>query len=48
MLFKNAINETLMVIIAIKKDISQRNANPLSNNGNQYLKERRYKKALIK
>ena len=31
-----------------KRDISQRNANPLSNNGNQYLKERRYKKALIK
>ena len=48
MLFKNAINETLSVIIAIKKDISRKNADPLSDNGNQYLKKYRYRKALIK
>ena len=46
--FKNAINETLSVTIATKKDTSQKNADPLSNNGNQYLKEHRYKKALVK
>ena len=48
MLFKNAVNKTLSVIIAIKKDISRKNADPLSNNKNQYLKEHRYKKAPIK
>ena len=46
--FKNATNETLNVIIATRKDISQRNTDPLNNNGNQYLKEHRYKKASIK
>ena len=48
MLFKNAINETLNVTIAIKRDISRRNADPLNDNGNQYLKGHRYRKALIK
>ena len=38
----------LNVIIAAKKDISQRNADPLSDNGNQYLKEYRYRKVSIK
>ena len=46
--FKNVTNETLNVIIAIKRDISRRNADSLNNNGNQYLKEYRYRKALIK
>ena len=46
--FKNVINETLNVIIAIKRDILRKNADPLSDNGNQYLKEHRYKKAPIK
>ena len=48
MLFKNVTNKTLSVIIAIKKDILQRNADFLSDNGNQYLKKYRYKKALVK
>ena len=46
--FKNAANETLNVIIAIRKNISRRNADPLSDNGNQYLKKHRYKKASVK
>ena len=46
--FKNAVNETLNITIAIKKNTSQKSADPLSNNGNQYLKEYRYRKALIK
>ena len=46
--FKNVINEILNVIIAIKKDILRRNADPLNDNGNQYLKEHRYRKTLIK
>ena len=46
--FKNAANETLNVTIAIKKDILRRSADPLNDNGNQYLKKYRYKKALIK
>ena len=46
--FKNAANETLSIIIAIKKDISRKNADPLSDNGNQYLKEHRYKKAPVR
>ena len=48
MLFKNVINETLSVIIAIKRDISQKNADPLNDNKNQYLKKHRYKKASVK
>ena len=48
MLFKDVTNETLSVTIAIKKDISRRNADPLSDNKNQYLKKHRYKKVLIK
>ena len=48
MLFKDVTNETLNVIIAIKRDISRKNADPLNDNGNQYLKKRRYKKAIIK
>ena len=48
MLFKNVTNETLNITIAIRKDISQRNADPLNDNKNQYLKEHRYRKALIK
>ena len=48
MLFKNAANEILSVTIAIKRDISRRNADPLNDNGNQYLKEHRYRKALVK
>ena len=48
MLFKNAANETLSIIIAIKRDISRRNADFLSDNGNQYLKKQCYKKALKK
>ena len=46
--FKDAANETLSVIIAIRKNILRRNANSLNDNGNQYLKEYRYRKALIK
>ena len=46
--FKNVINETLSIIIAIKKNTSRKNADPLSDNGNQYLKEHRYRKVLIK
>ena len=46
--FKNAANETLNIIIAIKRDISRRNADPLNDNKNQYLKKHRYKKVLIK
>ena len=46
--FKNAANETLSIIIAIKRDTSRKNANPLSNNGNQYLKKHRYKKAPVR
>ena len=46
--FKNVVNETLSVIIAIRKDTSRRNADLLNNNGNQYLKEHRYKKASVK
>ena len=46
--FKNVTNEMLNVTITIKRDISQKNADPLSNNGNQYLKEYRYRKVLIK
>ena len=48
MLFKNVVNEILSVIITIKRDILRRNADPLSDNGNQYLKEYRYRKVLIK
>ena len=48
MLFKNVANEILSVIIAIRRDILQKNADLLSDNGNQYLKEHRYRKALIK
>ena len=48
MLFKDVTNETLSVIIAIKKDTLRRNADPLSDNKNQYLKKHRYRKALIK
>ena len=48
MLFKNVTNETLSVIIAIKKDILRKNADFLNDNGNQYLKKHRYKKTLIK
>ena len=46
--FKNVANETLNVIIATKKNTSRKNADPLNDNGNQYLKEYRYKKVLIK
>ena len=46
--FKNAVNETLNVIIAIKRDISRKNADPLNDNGNQYLKEYRYRKVLVR
>ena len=31
-----------------KRDILRRNADPLSDNKSQYLKERRYKNALIR
>ena len=48
MLFKNVANEILSVTIAIRRDISRKNADFLSDNGNQYLKEHRYKKALVK
>ena len=48
MLFKNAINEILSVTIAIKKDTSRKNADSLNDNGNQYLKKHRYKKASVK
>ena len=48
MLCKNAINETLSVIIAIKKDTLRKNADLLSNNKNQYLKKHRYKKVPVK
>ena len=48
MLFKDAVNEILSVIIAIKKDISRKNTDPLNDNGNQYLKKHRYKKASVK
>ena len=48
MLFKNVINEILSVTIAIKRDTLRRNADFLNDNGNQYLKEHRYKKALVK
>ena len=46
--FKNVTNKTLNVTIAIKKDTLQKNADSLSDNGNQYLKEHRYKKASVK
>ena len=48
MLFKDIANETLSVTIATKRDISRRNTDLLSDNGNQYLKEHRYKKASVK
>ena len=48
MQYNGEVSAILNVIIIIKRDISQRNADPLSDNGNQYLKERRYKKALIR
>ena len=48
MLFKNAVNETLSVIIITKRDILRKNADLLNDNKNQYLKEYRYRKALIK
>ena len=48
MLFKNVINETLSVIITTKRNILQKNTDPLNDNGNQYLKKHRYKKALVK
>ena len=32
--FKNTANETLSAIIVIKRDISRKNADPLSDNGN--------------
>ena len=48
MLFKNAANKILSVIIAIKRDILRKNADFLSDNKNQYPKEHRYKKVLIK
>ena len=32
--FKDVTNEILSVIIAIRKDTSRRNADPLSDNGN--------------
>ena len=48
MLFKDVINEILSVIIAIRKDISRKNADPLNDNRNQYLKEHRYKKSFNK
>ena len=46
--FKDVVNETLSVIIAIKRDISRRSADLLNDNGNQYLKKYRYRKALVK
>ena len=46
--FKDAVNEILSVIIAIKRGTLRRNANPLNDNGNQYLKKHRYKKASVK
>ena len=48
MLFKNVTNETLSVIITIKRDTLRKNTDPLNDNGNQYLKEHYYRKALIK
>ena len=48
MLFKNVANEILNVIIAIKRDISRKNTDPLNDNKNQYLKKHRYKKVPIK
>ena len=48
MLFKDVVNEILNIIIAIKRDILQRNADFLNDNGNQYLKKHRYRKALVK
>ena len=46
--FKDVISVILNVIIAVRRNISQRNADLLSDNGNQYLKELCYRKALIK
>ena len=46
--FKDAVNKTLSVIIAIKRDTLLRNTDPLNDNGNQYLKEHRYKKVPVK
>ena len=48
MLFKNVTNKTLNVIITIKRNTLRKNADLLSDNGNQYLKEHRYRKALVK
>ena len=46
--FNNVANKILNVIIATKKNTSQKNADFLSDNGNQYLKKYCYRKALIK
>ena len=46
--FKDAVKKILSVIIAIKRDTLRRNTDPLNDNGNQYLKEYRYKKAPVK
>ena len=46
--FKDAANETLNVTIATRRDISRRNADLLSDNGNQYLKKHRYRKVLVR
>ena len=48
MLFKDVANEILSVIIVIKRDTLRRSADSLNDNGNQYLKEHRYRKVLIK
>ena len=42
------ISATLNVTITAKRDILRKNADPLNDNENQYLKERRYRKASVK
>ena len=46
--FKNAVNKTLSVTIATKRNTSRKNTNPLNDNKNQYLKGHRYRKASVK
>ena len=46
--FKNVTNEILNVTIAIRKNTSRKNTDPLNDNENQCLKKGRYKKAPIK
>ena len=46
--YNGEISAILNVTITIKRDILRKNADPLSDNKNQYLKKHYYRKALIK